>query len=288
VATRATTSDVVLSAPLHTKARGLDDNGQMTPYPRGGPVRYAVEDRVVHWDTPLPGYDPVEYTAPSVAAGPAWADPESPEGLRFGELDGKVDRTSFFPSGYKIVQRRPQNPMGRTGMKGRGLLGRWGPNHAADPVVTRWSPSNPAVLEFVAILRSDGGGWAIPGGMVEVGHSIGQTLRAEFAEEALNSLGKSEAERQTIDAALETLFDGGKCVYAGYVDDPRNTDNAWMETCCYHFHAESSSPLAQIELHAGDDAVGVKWTPITKDLKLYASHKMFIEAIGRKMGANPL
>ena len=31
-----------------------------------------------------------------------------------------------------------RNPCGRTGLKGRGLLGRWGPNHAADPIVTRW------------------------------------------------------------------------------------------------------------------------------------------------------
>lgn len=30
-----------------------------------------------------------------------------------------------------------RNPVGRTGLTGRGLLGRWGPNHAADPVVTR-------------------------------------------------------------------------------------------------------------------------------------------------------
>lgn len=32
----------------------------------------------------------------------------------------------------------PRNPMGRTGMSGRGLLGRFGPNHAADPIVTRY------------------------------------------------------------------------------------------------------------------------------------------------------
>lgn len=30
-----------------------------------------------------------------------------------------------------------RNPLGRTGCKGRGTLGRWGPNHAADPIVTR-------------------------------------------------------------------------------------------------------------------------------------------------------
>ncbi|KAI2535102.1 nudix hydrolase 9 [Homo sapiens] len=30
-----------------------------------------------------------------------------------------------------------RNPAGRTGLVGRGLLGRWGPNHAADPIITR-------------------------------------------------------------------------------------------------------------------------------------------------------
>ena len=28
--------------------------------------------------------------------------------------------------------------MGRTGIVGRGLLGKWGPNHAVDPIVTRY------------------------------------------------------------------------------------------------------------------------------------------------------
>ena len=28
-------------------------------------------------------------------------------------------------------------------------------------------------------------------------------------------------------------------VYAGYVDDPRNTDNAWMETVAKNFHDEA-------------------------------------------------
>ena len=39
---------------------------------------------------------------------------------------------------YEVKEGLPVNPVGRTGLRGRGLLGRWGPNHAADPVVTRW------------------------------------------------------------------------------------------------------------------------------------------------------
>ena len=51
----------------------------------------------------------------------------------------------------------PINPSGRTGMTGRGLLGKWGPNHAADPVVTRWHVDSKSgkqskkFIEFVVI-----------------------------------------------------------------------------------------------------------------------------------------
>lgn len=52
------------------------------------------------------------------------------------------------------------------------MLGRYGPNHAGDPVVTRWKRTdageiykidNKPVLQFVAIYRADTNEWAIPG-----------------------------------------------------------------------------------------------------------------------------
>ena len=63
---------------------------------------------------------------------------------------------------------RPLNIRGRTGVSGRGVLGKWGPNHAADPVVTRWKlnelgekvvheTSGKPILEFVCIQRRDTG-----------------------------------------------------------------------------------------------------------------------------------
>ena len=42
---------------------------------------------------------------------------------------------------------KPRNPRGRTGMTGRGTLGKWGPNQAADPIVTRWNPDDPDELQ---------------------------------------------------------------------------------------------------------------------------------------------
>ena len=40
-------------------------------------------------------------------------------------------------------------------------------------------------------------------------------------------------------------------VYRGYVDDPRNTDNAWMETVAMHFHDADGNGVAKLKLNAG-------------------------------------
>lgn len=56
----------------------------------------------------------------------------------FNEIDGRLNRASYTGR-YKIANHYPLNPSGRTGIVGRGFLGRWGPNHAADSLLTRWS-----------------------------------------------------------------------------------------------------------------------------------------------------
>jgi ADP-ribose pyrophosphatase len=73
---------------------------------------------------------------------------------------------------YTGLKNRPLNPIGRTGLSGRGILGRWGPNHAADPIITRWKrnrekriqmdqKSNKPILQFIAIQRKDSGEWSL-------------------------------------------------------------------------------------------------------------------------------
>lgn len=55
----------------------------------------------------------------------------------WNRIDGPVNRISNSGD-YEVKNSYPLNPFGRTGIIGRGLLGRWGPNHAADSLVTRW------------------------------------------------------------------------------------------------------------------------------------------------------
>jgi len=272
---------------LHPKSRIIN-------YPNSKQQRLKVPDDKVSWNVKWPQYDPPFYTAKHVLNGkgpdPKLADAKT---LKWNQLDGKVNRVSHMGK-YKIVNGIPQNPNGRTGLLGRGHLWRWGPNHAADPIVTRFKRDNDNniikdetsgknILEFVAIMRTDGGGYAIPGGMIEPGDTLSRTLKKEFGEEAMNSLEMNENETKKMYQSLKELFDiQGKYaikVYAGYCDDPRNTDNSWMETVAYNFHDKNGDITNKFKLKAGDDACAVQWMSINKDIKLYASHEDFIKKV---------
>lgn len=253
---------------LHHKCRGKT-------YPRDEAVqRFQVPDEKVPWAVEFPEYKPTDYTSESVLKGPVWADLDHRKianltPSKWNSLDGLIDRRSHTGT-YEVVEGVPRNPVGRTGVCGRGCLGRWGPNHAADPIVTRWKrdirekvvlhpSSSKPILQFIAIQRRDSGEWAIPGGMVDPGERVSATLRREFSEEAMNCLQASPQEREQIAINMSQLFETGEEVFRGYVDDPRNTDNSWMETVAVNFHDDSGTSVGRFKLHAGDDAVGVKW-----------------------------
>ncbi|CAL8304952.1 unnamed protein product [Merluccius merluccius] len=278
-------------APPHVKSR-------CQPYPGSQIQRFSVPDDKVDWSQVWAQYSPVNHTDACVTKGPTWADPDiGTFAPRFNSVDGGVDRTSFHGD-YKVVQARPLNPRGRTGLAGRGLLGRWGPNHAADPIVTRWKVdakgqklSHPVsklpVLQFVSIKRKDCGEWAIPGGMVDPGELVSLTLQREFSEEALNSLSVTAEERAKTHERISKLFNSpGFEVYKGYVDDPRNTDNAWMETVAINFHDETGNSVSELPLQAGDDAGQVTWIDVDSSFPLYASHSHFLQTVAKERHAH--
>jgi ADP-ribose pyrophosphatase len=58
--------------------------------------------------------------------------------------------------------------------------------------------------------------------MVDPGENVAETVKREFREEALRD-GLDED-------CVNRLFTNGSKLFESYVDDPRNTDNAWMES----------------------------------------------------------
>ena len=122
--------------------------------------------------------------------------------------------------------------------------------------------------------------------MVDAGEEVSQTIKREFFEEALNSLETNQQKTNEMNQKLSQFFSSGEEIYRGCVDDPRNTDNAWMETIAVNFHDSTGDTIGGIELTAGDDAIGVKWVDIKSSLELYANHLDFIEKTSKSLSAH--
>lgn len=271
---------------VHQKARSQDNPAY--------PQRFAVPDEKVPWSVEWPSYAPVEFvdTTKGGDGNELWfvdhADPKhitanSKGGPQFNS--GK--RTSYLGN-YAIDETtgRPLNPRGRTGISNRGKLDVWGPAFAADPVVTRYDPET-GCLQMVAVKRRDNGQYAIPGGFTDYNEPVSGAAKREFKEEAANFEGEAMA---NFEAATEELFANGTRVYGGYVDDPRTTDNTWIETVVFHYHCPPELG-GKMKLSAGDDAARAIWLDISEDepryRDLYASHKSFVEK-AIEMAALPL
>ena len=276
-AARTHTELLVLRAARRTAERHVKARAAHPAYP----PRAHVPDEKVSWRARWPDYTPTPFTHAAVTSNNrllkpgGWADPPDVRQLR----DEWARRVSHESNWYFDADGRPLNPRGRTGMCEQGLLGKWGANQAADPIVTRLQPKT-GTLQMVAIQRKDTGDWAIPGGMVDDGEIVSATVKREFKEEA--GALPDEATRAQFEALVDDLFATGQVVYRGYVDDPRNTDNAWMETTAFHFHCNAELG-AMLPLHAGDDAAAVRWLDVDPSLpdysNLYASHKLWVDKI---------
>ncbi len=231
--------------------------------PCGYPKRAEVPDDSVDWERPFQNYSPTFFEAENVLMNDrsinpqGWADPA---GLTYDSLM-EMHKNGEFKSfeGNVLLDphsARPRNPFGRTGIEGRGMLGRWGANFAVDPIVARW---NSAIREFeIIVIRRITGEWALPGGMVDRGESHHDALHRELYEESGFRLSSRP----------------GILVYQGYVDDPRSTDNAWFETTVRLFFIDQTEDMP---LQAGSDALDVRWMTMrySEMLNLYASHGIF-------------
>ena len=237
-------------------------------------------------------YQPAEFTAPEVlangrelATGGRWAD--TPKPLRF-ELNARTTYTLDNNDGVQLrtvvdfdTRGAPLNPHGRTGLRGRGLLGQWGPNHAADPIVTRREPLT-GQLQLLAILRKDTHEWALPGGMVKEGNSVSATVLRSMQEVGHGKFKKKE-DRALFDSLVSKLFKTGAPIYRGYVDDPRNTDNAWMESTAVHFHCSSElGAMLPLVADTSSKAGAVGWLDMDAEREpryaaLYGNHREWAE-----------
>jgi hypothetical protein len=137
-----------------------------SPYPYTDVQRFPVPDKYVSWDVMWINYDPIAYTKPKYEFPKnlqQFADEDllllqeqqiDKQNQTLPVLDWNrsstnaagitIDRQSWqmsenqTPIVYKLDNGIPKNFMGRTGLRGRGSLFRWGPNHYVMIVITRF------------------------------------------------------------------------------------------------------------------------------------------------------
>lgn len=250
------------------------------------------------WEVPWHEYNPPKYNS-ELLKSKAFADPDIPNinfKPRWNSKDGKINRISFLGR-YKIINGYPINPQKRTGLRGRGVFSRWGPNHATNLIVTRWKRNNglkqyhdttkKPILQFISIKRRDCEEWALPGDIIKDGEKVLNALKRKFMEEVLDILDKNRNNVPYLEIRVNNTFRKGTIVYKGYADDPRNTDNSWLETVAAHFHDKiEKSGIESLFLSAGDDATNVKWMDIDRSLKLYSNQHQYVKNVLRRFIAH--
>eukprot|EP00049_Salpingoeca_infusionum_P015657 m.306405 g.306405 ORF g.306405 m.306405 type:complete len:1729 (-) comp15922_c0_seq1:74-5260(-) len=292
-----------------------DSNGQDT-MPHGKPiVRQKLKAKELLVPN-LANYNPPEYTVPFSQDLPG-VDPLVPTKHMFDDRVrySKAQHTHRLPESlherkYHVDEKGyPINPFGRTGLRGRGALYRWGPNHTVDLLITRWRRDDQSnilrrngkpVAEFIAIKRPEGD-WSLPGTFVRDGETELDTAwrlwftkvlawekepslnfadqHVEFKDpkvqqEHLAKVQQVRFAKRILKQAFE--MDGKPAIkqvsWQMYSWDDRNTDNAWVETTCFHIHDNHHEMTSKIKLVTGENDWAARWTMVTPYWKLWASH----------------
>lgn len=225
-------------------ARG--DFHRLTPAvrPDSYPDRQRLPRELAPWPVPCPDYQPPFHEDP-ILSHSDWADPLDMDWAPPDDADPWRDSLG-----------RPLNPRGRTGLAGRGLLGRWGANRAVDPVITRINPGN-GRLELLLGRRWDTGESSLPGCMRLAGESEAQAL----------------VRCLRLKAGIALPMKAGSRVYRGPVDDFRDTDHAWIESSTWSWHLTGKA-ARRLYFRGGGGLGELGWTGISPELlrSLFAGH----------------
>ncbi len=222
------------------------------------PERFSVGDRA-DWQKEFRDYAPAHFEHPKLATA-SYAEPSDISREEFQKRLASGELKSFTGDLKLDLQNgQPLNPVGRTGISGRGVLGKFGPNFAADPVVIY--RKNSSGDYFLLVIERKDGGWALPGGMVDGNEAVLDALFRELKEET--SAEPSELRRYLVEDWKLDI----------YADDRRATDNAWMETSARMLFLPEEVAL-KLNLEAGDDAKDLKWLKLTEETvrQLYGAH----------------
>ncbi|XP_015781855.1 protein ced-11 isoform X2 [Tetranychus urticae] len=297
---------------------------RQSPYPGTRVQRIPVPDKYVPWEVMWIDYDPVAYTKQKMDFPQNFQHNVDEDILFLREYNIEqvtsklpvfnwnssstnpagitIDRTSWITKDgctnlvYSLDSGIPRNPFGRTGLKGKGSLPRWGPNHYVMFVITRWRTSRIVstgkLFEF--IVEKNLPRWdqiSLPNRFVPGDNWYGdlQTLfnvpddqqwtndenvEAFFTNCSLSNTNKPAESEDTV---LVKFIKND----ATYMDDPLNTDMAWKELVLIHVHFTGNDDLDK------KMTPSLNWRIITEDvfLKLPSGQSTILQSVTNKLQA---
>jgi 8-oxo-dGTP pyrophosphatase MutT (NUDIX family) len=182
----------------------------------------------------------IDYTHPDVlGAGVAqgWADPETdPTRIDWPARQARA----LIP--FEVIGGRPVNPGEKTAVRyGRNELGHWGEQAAADALVDATDQAGRRWI--IMVERSDGYGWALPGGYIEPGEDpVDAAIRELHEETELLAIGRD-----------------WQASAPRYVPDPRASDESWMVSVLARCHLGEYHEHYMPEVVGADDAKWAAW-----------------------------
>uniref|UniRef100_W5MUC8 Transient receptor potential cation channel, subfamily M, member 2 n=1 Tax=Lepisosteus oculatus TaxID=7918 RepID=W5MUC8_LEPOC len=226
-------------------------NATHLPYPGTSITRFPVPEEYVPWEVKIDHFFSCQL-----------------------QVSFKYELVHFFNSFLNLIVKYTfifVNPVGRTGLEGSGSLYQLGPNKALDPVITRWKvDSEGSILEFIAVRNKKDEIWAFPGGILQPGETLPERLK--------EVVGKKLQEK------IESMLHCGIKVYQGYVDDCRNTDNAWVETTAINIHFNKSDSalddfIGMTSFRDSSSGLLVEWEDVSDRIALCAYQKDILRMV---------
>lgn len=107
--------------------------------------------------------------------------------------------------------------------------------------------------------------WNIPGRIIDSAAKnvvASQTIRKFITLTPTGQLTLNKTDKAELTRNLNHLFGNPREVFSNIIDDPRNTDNAWVEATVIHYHDETGSDTQPYDVNLADCFVDKVWADV--------------------------
>jgi len=239
-------------------------------YPGTTIRRVYVKNEHWSWSHPVISYNPVNFTASNIT------DEMNLGAISWNKLENGDDRRSYEGI-YQVVGLVPLNPCGRTGLCGRGKLAKWGPNHVALPIITRYAHDENGEKVYMSgkplletLLHKRGNDlFGLPESCTNRDDPLSNEIRDLFQEHRLTSENTGKTLKR-----ISKVLNSGVLIYRGYLDSEYNTDNSWLESIIVSYHDVHDNTFTQVEFPEGADYV---WCQVKHTTLINNSYRGYLQ-----------